>query len=68
MFLLAHTLGVTIRAFRLQQYGKADFITYYNDEGMAVSSDVRPVVNIISEDDRHYNIVLTEEESAQYRG
>ena len=56
MFLLSRTLGVSIRVFRLLQLGNVDFVTYYNDEG--TNTNIRPTVTIISEDDRHYNILV----------
>ena len=53
MTLLAHTLGIEIRAYRMQQLGKSDFVTNFSDERPGLKT-----VHIISEDDRHYNIVV----------
>ncbi|XP_055998560.1 uncharacterized protein LOC125683738 isoform X5 [Ostrea edulis] len=51
MILLGHTLGVTIKVLRLQQYGEEDFITYYPDD----MKESWPQIVLIAEDDRHYN-------------
>ena len=60
MHLLAYTLGINIRAFRLKQMMERDFVTHYNEE-MGESHNTRRTINIISEDDRHYNILTTEQ-------
>ena len=52
MRLLSHTLGIEIRAFRMIQFGQSDFMTTYSE------TPGLPHVNIISEDDRHYNIIV----------
>lgn len=52
MCLLGYSLGVRIRVFRLQQFGEEDFISFYPEDG----TDTWPVVSLIAEDDRHYNI------------
>lgn len=51
MILLGYTLKLSIKVFRLQQYGEEDFITYYPEE----TRDSWPQVTLIAEDDRHYN-------------
>ncbi|XP_013399362.1 uncharacterized protein LOC106165622 [Lingula anatina] len=55
MFLLAHTLGVTIQVARPSKHGAEDFITYYPDD----MRDQFPTVTVIAEDDRHYNVALS---------
>lgn len=52
MCLLGFTLGMHICVYRLQQYGQEDFISHYPEDG----TDTWPVVSLIAEDDRHYNI------------
>lgn len=52
MFLLGHALGVMIRVLRLQQLNEDDFVSYYPDEIM----ESWPQINLIAEDDRHYNV------------
>uniref|UniRef100_K1R9M9 Ubiquitin thioesterase otulin n=1 Tax=Magallana gigas TaxID=29159 RepID=K1R9M9_MAGGI len=51
MILLGHTLEVTIKVLRLQQYGEEDFVTYYPDD----RRESWPLIVLIAEDDRHYN-------------
>ncbi|XP_044149261.1 ubiquitin thioesterase otulin [Bufo gargarizans] len=51
MFLLGYALQHTIKVYRLYKYGTDEFITYYpNDQADW------PVVTLITEDDRHYNV------------
>ncbi|KAM4029183.1 ubiquitin thioesterase otulin isoform 1-T1 [Anomaloglossus baeobatrachus] len=51
MFLLGYTLRHTIKVYRLYKYGTDEFITHYpNDQADW------PVVTLITEDDRHYNV------------
>ncbi|KAL4224898.1 hypothetical protein ACF0H5_015594 [Mactra antiquata] len=52
MCLLGYCLGVRIRVFRLKQFKDEDFISYYPEDG----TDDWPVVSLIAEDDRHYNV------------
>ena len=52
MFLLAHTLGVDIRVFRVAHHNQSDFVTHFNDESKGL-----PMINIVTENDKHYNIV-----------
>ena len=59
MFLLAHTLGISIRVFRISQHDEEDFCTYYNDtddEKRLLQQEKQ--ITIVSEDDRHYNMIL----------
>lgn len=51
MFLLGYALQHTIKVYRLYKYGTDEFITYYPDD----QADW-PVVTLITEDDRHYNV------------
>ncbi|XP_051871716.1 uncharacterized protein LOC127570317 [Pristis pectinata] len=52
MFLLGYSLQLTIRVFRLYKFGTDEFITYYPDD----HKDDWPMVTLITEDDRHYNV------------
>ncbi|KAG9479399.1 hypothetical protein GDO78_012855 [Eleutherodactylus coqui] len=51
MFLLGYALQHTIKVYRLYKYGTDEFITHYPDD----QADW-PVVTLITEDDRHYNV------------
>ncbi|XP_068092825.1 ubiquitin thioesterase otulin [Hyperolius riggenbachi] len=51
MFLLGYALQHTIKVYRLYKYGTDEFITQYPDD----QSDW-PMVTLITEDDRHYNV------------
>ncbi|XP_064016850.1 ubiquitin thioesterase otulin isoform X3 [Pogoniulus pusillus] len=52
MFLLAYTLQYTIQVYRLYKYSTDEFITLYPND----PEEDWPVVTLITEDDRHYNI------------
>ncbi|XP_034617452.1 ubiquitin thioesterase otulin isoform X4 [Trachemys scripta elegans] len=52
MFLLAYALQYTIRVYRLYKYSTDEFITLYPND----PEEDWPVVTLITEDDRHYNI------------
>ncbi|XP_052273155.1 uncharacterized protein LOC127873345 isoform X2 [Dreissena polymorpha] len=52
MCLLGYSLGVRIRVLRLIYLNEVDFEAFYPPE----DKDDLPVVTLISEDDRHYNI------------
>ncbi|XP_010221302.1 PREDICTED: ubiquitin thioesterase otulin [Tinamus guttatus] len=52
MFLLAYTLRYTIQVYRLYKYNTDEFITLYPND----PKEDWPVVTLITEDDRHYNI------------
>ncbi|XP_066982082.1 uncharacterized protein [Macrobrachium rosenbergii] len=54
MFLMGHTLGVTLQVVRPASYGKDDFICYYPDANIGVW----PEVTLVAEDDRHYNVLV----------
>ncbi|XP_069997788.1 uncharacterized protein [Penaeus vannamei] len=54
MFLMGHTLGVTLQVVRPACYGKDDFICYYPDANIGVW----PEVTLVAEDDRHYNVLI----------
>lgn len=52
MFLLAYALQHSLHVYRLYKYGTDEFLALYPsrpEEGW-------PVVTLITEDDRHYNI------------
>ncbi|XP_041366118.1 uncharacterized protein LOC121381083 isoform X2 [Gigantopelta aegis] len=52
MCLLGHTLGARIRVARLQNHGQEDFICQFPDD----ADPLWPQVDLLAEDDRHYNI------------
>uniref|UniRef100_A0A8B9BL55 OTU deubiquitinase with linear linkage specificity n=1 Tax=Anser brachyrhynchus TaxID=132585 RepID=A0A8B9BL55_9AVES len=52
MFLLAYALQYTIQVYRLYKYNTDEFITLYPND----PEEDWPVVTLITEDDRHYNI------------
>ncbi|NXT21569.1 OTUL thioesterase, partial [Syrrhaptes paradoxus] len=52
MFLLAYALQHTIQVYRLYKYSTDEFITLYPND----PEEGWPVVTLITEDDRHYNI------------
>ncbi|KAM6135477.1 ubiquitin thioesterase otulin isoform 2-T2 [Pterocles gutturalis] len=52
MFLLAYALQHTIQVYRLYKYSTDEFITLYPSD----PEEGWPVVTLITEDDRHYNI------------
>ncbi|NXN94737.1 OTUL thioesterase, partial [Rhinopomastus cyanomelas] len=61
MFLLAYALQYTIQVYRLYKYSTDEFITFYPND----PEQDWPVVTLITEDDRHYNVpVRICEESA----
>jgi len=55
MFLLGHTLGVTLRVIRPSAHAQPDFVTFYPDEEAGGASP-RPQLTLVAEDDRHYNV------------
>lgn len=52
MFLLAHAVRHTIRVYRLSKYSTEEFVTVYPTD----PPQDWPVVTLIAEDDRHYNV------------
>ena len=54
MLLLAATIGVHIQVARPSQHGREDFMTHFPQEG----ADSWPVVDLVAEDDRHYNALV----------
>ncbi len=52
MFLLAYAVRHTIQVYRLSKYNTEEFITVYPTD----PPKDWPVVTLIAEDDRHYNI------------
>ncbi|XP_055410512.1 ubiquitin thioesterase otulin isoform X4 [Bubalus kerabau] len=52
MFLLAYAVRHTIQVYRLSKYGTEEFVTVYPTD----APRDWPVVTLIAEDDRHYNI------------
>ncbi|XP_069945000.1 uncharacterized protein [Cherax quadricarinatus] len=54
MFLMGHTLGVTLQVVRPASFGKDDFICYYPDANIGIW----PEISLVAEDDRHYNVLV----------
>ena len=54
MCLLGQALQVTLRVFRPSQVEQEDFVSHYPDHML----DVWEQIDLIAEDDRHYNIVV----------
>ena len=54
--LLGNTLGVVIQVIRPSQVDKEDFIAYY--PSLDDAAKYTPMVTLVAEDDRHYNIVM----------
>uniref|UniRef100_A0A6J0SPS5 Ubiquitin thioesterase otulin isoform X2 n=1 Tax=Pogona vitticeps TaxID=103695 RepID=A0A6J0SPS5_9SAUR len=52
MFLLAYALQHTIQVYRLYKHDTDEFITFYPNN----PEEAWPMVTLITEDDRHYNI------------
>ncbi|XP_007899898.1 uncharacterized protein LOC103183941 isoform X2 [Callorhinchus milii] len=61
MFLLGYTMQLTIRVFRLYKFGTDEFITFYPDD----HQEDWPVITLITEDDRHYNVLVGESEVSE---
>lgn len=53
MFLLGHSLEVTIKVARPISVHQQDFVTEYPDHEESWDK-----INLIAEDDRHYNIAV----------
>ncbi|XP_075442049.1 ubiquitin thioesterase otulin isoform X2 [Ascaphus truei] len=51
MFLLGHALQHTIKVYRLYKYATDEFVTHYPNDEVDW-----PMVTLITEDDRHYNV------------
>ncbi|XP_018549182.1 protein IWS1 homolog [Lates calcarifer] len=56
MFLLGYALQCTIQVYRLYKADTEEFVTYYPDD----HKDDWPLVCLITEDDRHYNVPVVE--------
>ncbi|KPP76387.1 hypothetical protein Z043_104269, partial [Scleropages formosus] len=52
MFLLGYTLQRTIQVYRLYKVDTEEFVTYYPDD----HKEDWPIVCLVTEDDRHYNV------------
>ncbi len=66
MCLLGHLLGIPLKVVRCNSFGQTDFIaTYPEIEGMTGTNTIlkkeceKEYIVIISEDDRHYNVIST---------
>lgn len=63
MFLLGYSLGIRIRVVRPSSFGSQDYVTSYPDPedigiDMSVALDNARLVDLLAEDDRHYNVLL----------
>lgn len=63
MFLLGYSLGIRIRVVRPSAFGSQDYVTSYPDPedigvDMSVALDNARLVDLLAEDDRHYNVLL----------
>ncbi|MBN3311219.1 OTUL thioesterase, partial [Amia calva] len=58
MFLLGYTLKQTIQVYRLYKSETEEFVTYYPDD----HKDEWPRLCLVTEDDRHYNVPVAEQE------
>ncbi|KAE8743884.1 hypothetical protein FOCC_FOCC009515 [Frankliniella occidentalis] len=63
MFLLGYSLGIRIRVVRPSAFGSQDYVcSYPNPEDIGVDMsegvDNRRLVDLLAEDDRHYNILI----------
>ncbi|MED6245033.1 hypothetical protein ATANTOWER_030003 [Ataeniobius toweri] len=56
MFLLGYALQHTIQVYRLYKADTEEFVTFYPDD----HRDDWPSVCLVTEDDRHYNVPVTE--------
>ena len=60
MFLLGYALQQSIKVYRLYKAGTEEFTTYYPDDHQDW-----PCVCLLTEDDRHYNVPVSEAEGLQ---
>lgn len=63
MFLLGYALGIRIRVVRPSAFGSQDYVCSYPDPedigiDMSDGIDNRRLVDLLAEDDRHYNILV----------
>jgi len=61
MFLLGWSLGVNIRVVRVSAVDSLDFVCWYPEENGFSDLEVldnRKTVDLVAEDDRHYNVLL----------
>ena len=56
MMLLGQTLNVVIKVFRLHRVDKEDFIVQFPDD----LEYPEGIIELIAEDDRHYNVTSEE--------
>ncbi|XP_017569721.1 OTU deubiquitinase with linear linkage specificity b [Pygocentrus nattereri] len=62
MFLLGYSLQQTIQVYRLYKTDTEEFITYYPDD----HKKNWPYLNLITEDDRHYNVLVSKQLSSKF--
>ncbi|KAK1173947.1 ubiquitin thioesterase otulin isoform X1 [Acipenser oxyrinchus oxyrinchus] len=61
MFLLGYALELTIHVYRLYKFETDEFLTFYPDD----HKEDWPVVSLITEDDRHYNVPVQKQDTAR---
>ncbi|KAK6490379.1 ubiquitin thioesterase otulin isoform X1 [Huso huso] len=61
MFLLGYALELTINVYRLYKFETDEFLTFYPDD----HKEDWPVVSLITEDDRHYNVPVQKQDTAR---
>ncbi|KAJ8272687.1 hypothetical protein GJAV_G00092250 [Gymnothorax javanicus] len=61
MFLLGYALQHTIKVYRLYKFDTEEFTTYYPDDHLKDW----PSVCLVTEDDRHYNVPVSEADGLQ---
>ncbi|XP_036452852.1 OTU deubiquitinase with linear linkage specificity b [Colossoma macropomum] len=62
MFLLGYSLQQTIQVYRLYKTDTEEFITYYPDD----HKKNWPCLNLITEDDRHYNVLVSKHDTSKF--
>ncbi|KAK1172159.1 ubiquitin thioesterase otulin isoform X1 [Acipenser oxyrinchus oxyrinchus] len=61
MFLLGYALELTIHVYRLYKFETDEFLTFYPDD----HKEDWPVVSLITEDDRHYNVPVQKQNTTR---
>ncbi|KAK1786830.1 hypothetical protein P4O66_017007 [Electrophorus voltai] len=62
MFLLGYSLQQTIQVYRLYKTDSEEFVTYYPDD----HKPDWPCLSLVTEDDRHYNILVPKQDKQLY--
>ncbi|KAK1174112.1 hypothetical protein AOXY_G4402 [Acipenser oxyrinchus oxyrinchus] len=61
MFLLGYALEPTISVYRLYKCETDEFLTFYPDD----HKEDWPAVSLITEDDRHYNVLVQKQDATR---